>query len=490
MSVNNDSIFEVVIGLEVHAQLKTKTKLFCGCSTAFGSLPNSHTCPVCLGMPGALPVLNKQAVTMAIQAGHALNCDIQTESVFARKNYFYPDLPKGYQISQFDKPICLNGHLDITVNGETKTIGVTRIHMEEDAGKLLHQGADAIAGATHSLVDLNRACVPLIEIVSEPDLRSAEEARIYMETLKITLEHLGVCDGNLEEGSLRADANISLRKKGDTKLGTRTEIKNLNSFKSVERAILAEVERQTESLLAGKPIVQQTRHFDDATQKTRVLRSKENAHDYRYFSDPDLLPLVLDKAFITSIKEAMPELPMDRKKRFMTQFGLSDADSMTLISDIDMLHYFETVVQNQPSDLAKELSKWVIGDLNALLKQRYVAFADCKVSPSHLQELVNLIQQGTLSGKMAKTVLQDMVDTGKTPKDLVAQSGLAQISDSSQLQSIVDSLLDANLDVIEKVKAGKTNAADFLMGQVMKQTKGQAKPDLVRQLLLESIAKR
>lgn len=478
--------FEPVIGLEVHAQLKTKTKLFCGCSTQFGQDTNSHTCPVCLGLPGALPVLNKSAVDMAIQAGLALGCAIQLKSVFSRKNYFYPDLPKGYQISQFDLPICLGGSLTVKVEGTEKTIGITRIHMEEDAGKLLHQGAHAIAGATYSLVDLNRACTPLIEIVSEPDIRTAQEARVYMENLKQILEHLGVCDGNLEEGSLRADANVSLRPKGQAVFGTKTEIKNLNSFRSIERAIIAEIKRQTEILSSGGTVVQQTLHYDDNTQKTSVLRSKENAHDYRYFPEPDLLPLTLTQTHIDNLAQQLPELPKAKQARYQTDYGITEADAVVLLADLEMMRYFDAAVSKNP-ELATLLCKWIIGDLNALIKEHKSGFSQTKITTAQLIELIQLIQAGTLSGKMAKEVLVKAFETGESPKRLVEKSGQAQISDTSQLSGIIDQVLAANPDVIEKVKAGKTNSADFLIGQVMRLTKGQAKPDLVRQLILEKL---
>ncbi len=479
-------MFEPVIGIEVHAQLLTKTKLFCGCSTQFGDDTNANVCPVCLGLPGALPVLNKEAVTLAIRAGKALNCTIQPESVFARKNYFYPDLPKGYQISQFDKPICLGGHLDIEVNGVKKRIGITRIHMEEDAGKLLHQGADAIAGATHSLVDLNRACTPLIEIVSEPDIRSAEEAKAYVESLKRILQHIAVCDGNLEEGSLRADANVSLRPVGQVEFGTKTEIKNLNSFRSIEKAVISEIERQTGMLKKGEKIIQQTRHFDDSTQKTKALRSKEEAHDYRYFPDPDLLPLHLTASQLENVQ--LPELPQARIDRYLS-CGVGQGESDILIDDLSMLDYFESVLKLDMK-IAASAAKWIVGDINALLKEKKLGFQTSPLTPNRLLELLALIEKGTLSGKMAKEILPQIIEKNADPAVLVAQSGVSQISDSSQLQGIIDAILDANLDVIEKVKSGKTNAADFLIGQVMKQTRGQAKPDLVRSLLHESIQKR
>lgn len=481
--------FEPVIGIEVHAQLKTNTKLFCRCSTQFGADPNSHTCPVCLGMPGALPVLNQTAVEFAIKAGLALNCEIQPKSVFARKNYFYPDLPKGYQISQFELPICLNGHLDIELpDGSTKRIGITRIHMEEDAGKLVHQGAEAIAGSTHSFVDLNRAGVPLIEIVSEPDIRTAEEARIYMETLQLILRYVGVCDGNLEEGSLRADANVSIRPVGTTEFGTRTETKNINSFRSLERAINSEINRQTDVILSGGKVIQQTRNYHDNTQTTTVLRDKEDSHDYRYFPDPDLLPLLVSQDQINQAKTTLPELPNAQRRRYIEELGLGEFEAKVLVQEIAMNRFFSDVVAATPSINKKELAKWVVGDIQAALKEANQDFESASVSVAHVSELIALLETGKISGKMAKGFIPEMINSGKSPEALLAESGGGQISNSDDLGPVITQILAANPDVVEKIKAGKTQSANFLMGQVMKATGGRAKPDLVLDLILKAVA--
>ena len=479
--------YEVVIGIEVHAQLKTNTKLFCGCSTKFGDDPNANVCPVCLGMPGALPVLNKKAVEMAIIAGLALNCTVKNRSVFSRKNYFYPDLPKGYQISQFDLPICEGGELEVVVDGQPKKIGITRIHMEEDAGKLVHQGAESIAGATHSYVDLNRACTPLIEIVSEPDIRLAEEARIYMETLKQIVQHMGICDGNLEEGSMRADANISLRPKGQKEFGTRAEIKNINSFRSVERAINVEIKRQTEILESGGTVIQETRNYDDSSQTTTPLRGKADAHDYRYFPEPDLPPLDVSDEWIQAVRNQLPELPRHKVARYQQEFGLTEHECKVLMGDATMDHYFQACLDSDGKLPPKAICKWVVGDVNAFLKEKKETFENTKLKPNQLVQLVDLIEKGTISGKMAKDMLAQVHDTGKDPEALVKESGGGQISDSSELQSVVDAILSQNQDVVEKIKGGKTASANFLMGQVMKETKGKAKPDLVLKLILDTV---
>ena len=481
--------FEVVIGIEVHAQLKTKTKLFGGSSTQFGAHPNTNVDPVCLGLPGALPVLNREAIQMAVIAGLALNCQVRQDSVFARKNYFYPDLPKGYQISQFDKPICESGYLDIVVDGQEKRIGITRIHMEEDAGKLLHQGAGSIAGATHSYVDLNRAGTPLIEIVSEPDIRSAKEARVYLEELKMIVQHMGVCDGNMEEGSLRADANISIRPVGQSAFGTRTEIKNLNSFRSVERAILGEVKRQKAIVLSGGAVVQETRNYDDVQQITTVMRSKEDAHDYRYFPEPDLPPLSLSSSYIEKVRQVMPLCPREKRTLYSKEYGLSDFEIKVLLGDVLMDRYFEICVSEKGSLSEKAIAKWVVGELNALIKESDADFSTTKARPKHLVALLKMKQEKTVSGKMAKEILGAMVQTGAAPQSLM-QSESAQISDQSELQAVVDEVLNANEDVVQKIKSGKTNSANFLMGQVMKATKGRANPDLVRDLILTTVENR
>lgn len=487
MTVNHqEKEFEIVIGIEVHAQLKTNTKLFGASSTQFGDQPNSNVDPVCLGLPGALPVLNKESIKMAVLAGLALHCDIRQTSVFSRKNYFYPDLPKGYQISQFDKPICEHGHLDIVVNDVKKRIGITRIHMEEDAGKLNHQGADSIEGATHSLVDLNRAGTPLIEIVSEPDIRSSAEARAYVEALKTIVQHIGVCDGNMEEGSLRADANVSIRPFGQKAFGTRTEIKNLNSFRSLERAINVEVKRQKQVILNGGTIIQETRNYDDQSQTTTSLRGKEEAHDYRYFPEPDLPPLIISDEQLASYKSLLPELPEAKRQRYVSEYGLSQHDVKVFIQDINIDHFFNAVLKLSKAT-PKNIAKWVVGDLNAALKEAQDDFSKTDLTPARFAELMDLLSSGTISGKMGKQVIAQLISTDLSVKAIVDQLGGSQIDDASTLETVVLTILKSNMDVVEKIKAGKTNSANFLMGQVMKETKGRAKPDTVRDLILKLV---
>ncbi len=468
--------------MEVHAQLKTKTKLFCGCSTQFGAAPNTNICPVCTGQPGALPVLNQVAVEFAIRMGLALNCTINVQSIFARKNYFYPDLPKGYQISQFDKPLCENGRIDIALASGTKRIGVTRIHLEEDAGKLLHQGAASIKGATHSLVDLNRACTPLIEIVSQPDIRSAEEARLYVEKIRSILVFLGICDGNMEEGSLRCDANISIRPLGSSQFGTRTEVKNMNSFRAVEQAAISEIARQKEVLLSGGAIVLETRNYDDESGQTTSMRSKEEAHDYRYFPEPDLLPLGVDAPWLAQIKSSQPKLP-DQIRHELQVAQLPESDIVQLLNDPQRLHYFEAVCAGRTLPV-KKVANWVLGDLSALANEGKFSFTQPSVSPAHMADLVALVEAGTFSGKLAKEILPDLLQ-GKSPHEVIALKGVKQIGNDADLIPFIEQAIQSNPGPLEQYKNGKTSVAGFFVGQVMKATQGQAKPDVVNRLVRE-----
>ena len=468
--------FEPVIGLEVHAQLKTKTKIFCACSTSFGAPPNTHTCPVCLGMPGVLPVLNKKVVDYTLRMALATNCTISQESRFARKNYFYPDLPKGYQISQYELPIAEHGFIDIEINGGLQRIGITRIHMEEDAGKLGHDPDRPV-----SMVDFNRTGVPLMEIVSEPDIRSAEEAGSYLRQLRSIVRYIGICDGNLEEGSFRCDANVSIRPKGGQKLGTRTELKNLNSFKHVEKAIVYEISRQKETLLDGGQIVQETRLWDPDKNKTTSMRSKEEAHDYRYFPDPDLLPLVIDTEWIQSIKKSLPELPDQKKKRFIEKFDLPSYDAGLLTSDRELADYFEACVRRFPQP--KQVSNWVMGSLLGLLNAQDKAIAESPVSPENLARLLALIEEGLISGKIAKTVFDDMAQTGKPAKQIVEEKGLIQITDTAAIDDVVVKIISNNPKEVAAYQNGKTKLLGFFVGQVMRETGGKANPKLVNEIL-------
>ena len=474
-----------VIGLEVHAELKTKTKAFCSCSTEFGAEPNTHVCPVCLGMPGALPVLNKRVVEFAIRAGLALNCDIQKFNKMDRKNYFYPDLAKNYQISQWDEPICLGGHIDIRVNGEKKRIGITRIHMEEDAGKLVHSGL-TISTSDSSAVDYNRAGVPLIEIVSEPDMRSAAEARAYMEQLKAILEYTDVCDCKMQEGSLRCDANISVMPEGATEFGTRAEIKNLNSFRALERAIEYEVERQIEIVEDGGHVVQETRTWDDANGVTLSMRSKEEAHDYRYFPEPDLVPINLDQAWIDEIKATLPELPSARKERLLAE-DVPEDNADIIVASKKVADYFDEGTKATKN--LKALSNWLIGDVAGYLNAEGIEIDDpeFKITPDHLGELVNLIDKGVLSSKLAKQVFAEMLKDNEAPEALVKKLGLEQVSDAGELGKLVDEVIAANPQSIADFKAGKKKALGFLVGQIMKATHGKANPGMANKMLMEKL---
>ena len=474
--------YEVIIGLEVHAELKTNTKMYCNCSTEFGADPNTHCCPICTGMPGVLPVLNKKVVEFATKAGLATNCEISRFSKQDRKNYFYPDLPKAYQTSQYDLPLCIGGHLDINVNGEQKRIGITRIHIEEDAGKLIH---DAYTGDT--LVDMNRCAVPLIEIVSEPDIRSADEAVAYMQTLKSILEYLDVCDCKMQEGSLRCDVNLSVRPRGQKEFGTRTETKNLNSFKAIHNSIEFEIKRQIEEVENGGKIYQETRRWDDAKGIGYAMRTKEDAHDYRYFPEPDLAPIVLSEEYIQNLKDNLPEMPHIKKERYMKDFDLPEYDADILTSSIKTAKFFEEA--NDICNNPKAVSNWIMGDFTRMLNEKEIEIDESKVTAQNLAELITLIDKGTISSKIAKQVFEDMFETGENAKDIVEKKGLVQMSDEGAIKEIVQKVVDANPQSIADYKAGKDRAIGFLVGQIMKETKGKANPQIVNKLLLEIINK-
>ncbi len=474
--------YEVIIGLEVHAELSTKTKMYCNCSTTFGADPNTHCCPICTGMPGVLPVLNERVVEYAVKAGLATNCEISRFSKQDRKNYFYPDLPKAYQTSQYDLPLCIGGHLDINVNGNKKRIGITRIHIEEDAGKLIH---DAYTGDT--LVDMNRCAVPLIEIVSEPDIRSADEAVAYMQTLKSILEYLEVCDCKMQEGSLRCDVNLSVRPVGQKEFGTRTETKNLNSFKAIHNSIEFEIQRQIEVLENGGVVHQETRRFDDVKGVGYAMRSKEDAQDYRYFPEPDLAPIVLSDEYINNIKDNLPEMPHIKKERYVSEYGLPEYDAEILTSSKKTASFFEKT--NSICNNPKSVSNWLMGDFARLLNEKEIEIDDSKVTEENLASLIMLIDKGTISSKIAKQIFEEMFETGEKAEDIVNKKGLVQISDEGAIKEICQKIVDANPQSIADYKAGKDRAIGFLVGQVMKETKGKANPQIVNKLLLEIINK-
>ena len=472
--------YEVVIGLEVHAQLKTKTKIFCGCPVDFGADPNTNVCPVCLGMPGVLPVLNKQVVAFAIKTGLALGCEITKHCKFDRKHYFYPDLPKNYQISQYDQPICKGGHLE--VNG--KVIGIERIHMEEDAGKLVHAGSDRLHGSDYSLVDYNRTGTPLIEIVSKPDLRSAEEARDYAQTLRSILRYLEVCDGNLEEGSMRCDVNVSLMPVGSNTYGTRAEIKNVNSFKSLVRAVEVEIERQSEILDAGGKIIQETRLFEENSGKTISMRSKEEAHDYRYFPEPDLVPLEISQNWINEIKETIPELPHQKKIRYPKDYALSANDTKVLIDDRNMAEYYEAVVRLGANP--KKAANWLIGPVTAYLKENKTDIINSCMTPVQLADLLGFIEKGIINDNIAKTeILEELLGKGTNPEKIIKEKGLAQITDEGKIKSLVKEVLESNPEQLKQLKEGKDKVKGFFVGQIMKKSSGKASPAVVNKLIDE-----
>ena len=473
--------FETVVGLEVHVELKTQSKIFCGCQTNFGAPPNTNVCPVCLGHPGTLPVLNEQAVDLALRAAMALNCKINENCKFDRKNYFYPDSPKGYQISQYDQPVGEHGYVEIVVGTELRRIGITRLHLEEDAGKSTHA-----ADGTHTLVDHNRTGVPLIEIVSEPDIRTPEEARLYLEAIKSIMEYCEVSDCKMEEGSLRCDANISLRPVGQQEFGQKAELKNMNSFRNVQKGLEYEVIRQTEVLSSGGAVVQETRRFDEATQTTVSMRSKEEAHDYRYFPEPDLVRLRIDETWSNRVRATLPELPMARRNRYVSELNLPEYDAGVLTADRAVANFFEAVV-SQTKD-AKTASNWIMGDLLAYLNAEGLSISESPISPEQLAGLLAEVASGKVSLKQAREVFKLMCQTGKDAKVVIAEQGMEQISDESALTQIVDEVLANNPKSVEDYRSGKEKALSALIGQTMKATKGQANPALVNKMLLERLA--
>ncbi|MBI5887212.1 MAG: Asp-tRNA(Asn)/Glu-tRNA(Gln) amidotransferase subunit GatB [Deltaproteobacteria bacterium] len=471
--------YEAVIGLEVHCQLLTETKLFCGCRTKFGAAPNTQVCPVCLGMPGVLPVLNKKAVEFAVKTALALDCRINERSIFARKNYFYPDLPKSYQISQYMEPFCEKGFLDIEDDGKTKRIGITRIHMEEDAGKLLHGDTPDDDGS--SFVDLNRACVPLIEIVSEPDMRTALEASAYLRALRDIVVYLGVCDGNMEEGSFRCDANVSVRPVGTEKFGTRAELKNINSFKFVKDAIDYEIDRQIDLIESNGKVIQETRLFDSAKGITVSMRSKEEAHDYRYFPEPDLSPLIITKELIEEMRKTLPELPQAKRRRFVSVYGIPAYDAGVLTAEKALADYYEAVVKETGEP--KISSNWVMGELLPLLE----ANGYSTLTPATSGSVINMVKSGAINAKTAKEVLKEASKTGKSPEEIVKVSGAGQISGEEELLKLIDAVIAANPDNLARYKAGKDKLFGFFVGETMKAAKGQANPAVLNKLLKERL---
>lgn len=476
--------YETVIGLEVHAQLLTKTKLFCSCSTEFGKAPNHNTCPVCLGLPGVLPVLNRSVVEFAMRAGLATGCRITLKSVFARKNYFYPDLPKGYQISQYELPICQKGFLNVELDGQTKHIGITRIHIEEDAGKLVHEHPDTRA-TNASWVDLNRAGVPLLEIVSEPDMRTPQEAVAYLKKLRTTLMYLGICDGNMEEGSLRCDANVSLRPVGTEKFGTRAELKNINSFRNVERAIIFEVQRQSEILDSGGKVVQETRLWNADRGETYSMRGKEEAHDYRYFPDPDLLPLVIEKNWLDSVQKKLPELPDQKKERFQKDYHLQATDAEILTSSKGVADFFEECLQSYPQP--KKVANWTINEFLRMMKSDETLIPRSPLKPVHVGETLKLVEEGKISGSAAKIVLQKVYETGQAPASIIEKEVLSQVSDEGAIEAIIDQVIAANPKEVERFRGGNDKLLAFFVGQVMKESKGRANPAKVNELLKKKL---
>ncbi|MCL4377212.1 MAG: Asp-tRNA(Asn)/Glu-tRNA(Gln) amidotransferase subunit GatB [Actinobacteria bacterium] len=479
--------YETVIGLETHVELSTLTKMFCGCRLSFGEPPNTYTCPVCLGHPGSLPVINKKAIENAVKIALALNCTIKEHTVFHRKNYFYPDMPKNYQISQYDLPVGIDGYVDVNIGSYIRRIGITRVHVEEDTGKLLHIGSTGrISEANYSIVDFNRAGTPLIEIVTMPDIKSPEEARQYMITLRNILIMLNVSDCSMEEGSIRSDANVSIKLVTDSKLGTRTEIKNLNSFKFLQKGLDYEVQRQIDIIKSGRKVVQQTRHYDSKSQTTKALREKEEAHDYRYFPDPDLVPMKLDTDWINEIKSTLPELPSAKEKRYKELYRLSDYDSSLMANDLEFSSYFEETLKYYND--AKTVCNWIMGDFSAYINKEGITLKQSKISPENLASLLKMIDSGEISSKIAKSVFEEMYTNGSSPGEIISKKGLKQISDAGELEKVIDEVISSNPDVIKQYKSGKSKAIGFLIGQIMRKTQGKANPGLVNEIILKKLS--
>ncbi|MBI5027031.1 MAG: Asp-tRNA(Asn)/Glu-tRNA(Gln) amidotransferase subunit GatB [Nitrospirae bacterium] len=473
--------YEAVIGLEIHAQLLTDSKMFCGCSTKFGAEPNTQTCPICIGMPGVLPMMNKKAIEYVVKTGLAMNCKVSPYSRFARKNYFYPDLPKGYQISQYELPICEKGYVEIIVDGKAKRKGITRVHMEEDAGKNIHEDL-----GNYSFVDLNRSGIPLMEIVTEPDIRSPQEATEFMKKLRAILRYLGVCDGNMEQGSLRCDANVSVRPPGQKEFGVKTEIKNMNSFKFVEKALEYEIKRQIKVLKDGGKIVQETRLWDSSRGITASMRSKEEAHDYRYFPEPDLVPIEVDKSWVEQLRAGLPELPDAKRERFVRQYGLPEYDADLLTTERAIADWFEDAVKAGGNP--KSVSNWMMVELMRLLNEDNKSIEECSLKPAQLAGMLKLIEDGTISGKIAKAVFEEMYRRGRDAEDIVREKGLTQISDTAAIEKAIDETIAKNPKEVERFKAGEEKLIGFFVGQIMKATKGKANPQLVNELLKKKLS--
>jgi len=478
--------YESVIGLETHIELSTNTKMFCGCKLSFGEESNVYTCPVCLGHPGSLPVVNKKAVEYAIKIALAVNCKIREYTIFHRKNYFYPDQAKNYQISQYDLPLGVGGYLDVDMGDYVRKVGITRVHMEEDTGKLLHTGKTGrISESGASIVDFNRGGTPLIEIVTEPDIKSPEEAKEYLIRLRNLILYLGVSNCNMEEGSLRCDANISVKKTGEERIGTKTEIKNLNSFKFLQKGLQYEIERQINLLESGKKVIQQTRHYDSDTNITRILRSKEEAHDYRYFPEPDLVPMHIESKVVNDIKRTIGELPAEKAERFEKEYNLPKYDSSFLSNDKNIAHYFEECCKLYSS--AKNISNWIMGDFSALLNKEGIDINDSKVKPANLAGMLKIIDGGKINSKIAKSVFEEMFQTGKSPQRIIEKMGLEQISDEGLLEDIIEEIIKENPGTVEQYRSGKKKAIGFLIGRVMAKTKGRANPRMVNEIMAKKL---